>query len=524
MRFVSIAFSFLLAFMPSLVIAQNQAYNGQTANEIFLPQLLHDNSNASIFYDALVATGLKDTLNQYWDSNYPTIDYERSIQAIRDHYAGVHRIETIYESFYLAMPDKREFKYTIFVVSDSDLVNNGIHNLDELRQFARSVYPEGASLPDKDRASSLNRLLSYHILPFWLPYDQINVSQPQIVRNRKYLDELDIEDFYETLLPHSVMRISTPYNENGIPLGVFINRKGTIKTRLEAEGIEISKDCNSCINGGYYYISSLLLYDSFTRNNTLNTRMRIMASTLSPDFINSGARGRLRGDPANNGDEYLNRLAYSFKPEFCKNINWIEDQTHLYVKSRDVAYGIYYGDEVLIQGSFDIAFRLPSVPSDGLYEIRIPNVALISSLWQNGGTTLFYLQKEGGDLIPLRTPVNLNISLKDSLIGAVSDGDEKYYGLSDSQKEAAINADDLLLHKKGYLKSPDSYGPYSSASMREDPNIYRLIISELYMEADKYYYLRLRQVSNEDALFPLNYIELVPYSVYSGENGPEDKH
>lgn len=522
MRFVSVAFSFLLAFTPSLLIAQNQPNDGQTANEVFLPQLLQENPKASIFYNALAATRLKDTLEQYLDPNYPETDYEWTLQALLDNSPMIHVSQTAVETDYIVMPQKREFKYTMFVVPDSVLAGNGIHNLDELREYAKRVYPQGADLPDTDRASSLNKLLSYHILPFWLSYDQMNVSQPEIIKKRLYLDEFDVEDFYETLLPHSIMRISTPYNDEKA-LGIFINRKGTIKTGLSAEGVEISKtDNNICINGGYYFVNKLLLYDSQTRENTLNTRMRIMASTLSPDFINSGARGRLNGDPSNGGNRRLDYMVYAFKPGFCKNFEWIEDQSKFYVRYRNAYFGTYYGDELSIQGEYDIILRLPPVPSDGLYEIRLWNNSMGGYSWNDRGTTLFYIQKEGNDFIPFSTPVNMNINLNDSLVGAIADNDVKYDNLTASQREAAITADDELLHRKGYLKAPDTYG--SGMSLREDMNCYRKVISELYMEADKYYYLRMRQVDDAGATFAFSFIELVPYSVYSGENGPEDKH
>lgn len=522
MRFVSIAFSFLLAFTPSLLIAQNQPNDGQTANEVLLPQLLQENPKASIFYNALAATRLKDTLEQYLDPNYPEIEYEWTVAAIADNYPAIHTYQTPFETDYIALPDKRLFKYTMFVVSDSALASNGIHNLDELREYAKRVYPQGADLPDTERASSLNKLLSYHILPFWLSYDQMNVSQPEIIKKRLCLDELDVEDFYETLLPHSIMRISTPYNDEKA-LGIFINRKGTIKTGLSAEGVEISKtDNNICINGGYYFVNKLLLYDSQTRENTLNTRMRIMASTLSPDFINSGARGRLNGDPSNGGNRRLDYMVYAFKPSFCKNFEWIEDQTNIYVRYRHRDFGTYYGDELTVQGEYDFILRLPAVPVDGLYEIRIWNNSMGGSSWNNRGTTLFYIQKEGDDFIPCSIPADMNIGLNDSLIGAIADNDDKYDGLTESQREAAITADDELLHRKGYLKAPDSYGSYSS--LRDDMYCYRKVISELYMEADKHYYLRFRQVEHESVTFAFSFIELVPYSVYSGENGPEDKH
>ena len=555
MRFRSVVLSLLFGITPSVSFAQNQVNGSLAANNVLLPQLLHDNPNTSIFYNALIATGLNDTLQQYLDPTYPEIDYEWTEQALRDNYEGIHLFETAYETGdnadRIAYPEKREFKFTIFCMPDAALANysdaytvaaglNGIHNLAELKRYAETVYPEGAGQDDKLRTSSLNKFISYHILPCWLSYDQFNTSQIGIIYRRLYLTELDVEDFFETLLPHSIMRISTPYSENraGSAIGIYINRKGTQSTGLIAEGARIAKDANEynlsesftniCINGGYYYINKLLAYDDYTRNTILNTRIRIMACTLSPDFINSHGRGRLNGDPNNARIKNIDKMVMAYLPGFCKNVKWSDD-TKFYVRYRDRSFGTYYGDEMTIRGKYDITFRLPPVPADGLYEIRVWNNSLAGSSFNDRGTILFYLGKEGEDFIPCGTPVDMRLGLYDSLIGSIPDNDERYDNLTDQQRQAAIDANDKALHKRGYMKAPDSYTQSYSNDNTGDPmrvawGVYRKIICEHFLEAGKDYYLRLRQVANLDATFPFCFVEIVPYSVYSGENGPEDKH
>ena len=544
MRFGSIVLSALLAFVPISLSAQDGS--DDVLPEIkLLPEILQSNPNAAIFYSALEATGLRDTLGKYLDETYPGIEYDWTVQALKDNYFGIHQHQTRYETDYIAMPDKREFKFTLFLMPDTALANysdsywtGGIHNLSELRQYAEKVYPEGAGQADNLRTSSLNKLISYHILPSWMPYDQLNTSQTGIIQRRLYLTEHDVEDFFETLLPHSVMRISTPYATNyyNSPLGIYINRKGTETTGLVTEGIRIAKDAseynlpenvtNTCTNGGYHYINKLLVYDKFTRETALNTRMRIMACTLSPDFINSGGRGRLRGDPAYGGNRYLDRLVMTYMPGYCKNVSWTES-TRFFVRYRDRAFGTYYGDEMTLRGCYDITFRLPPVPADGLYEIRIWNNSMGGSYYDDRGKALYYVGNDMQNLVPCGTPVNMRIALDDPTLGGVRDEDYDY--LNDSERAVAIDANDKVLHQKGYMKAPDSYtnsmsSDNSGTPIRNDLNCYRRIICELYMEADKDYHLRLRQMEQDDAIFAFSFIEIVPYSVYSGENGPEDKH
>ena len=100
-------------------------------------------------------------------------------------------------------------------------------------------------------------------------------------------------------MQRSIMRISTPYDEKSGNKGknIFINRKGTVTAgNLEAAGIRIWNrdevndiDTEGAMNGGYYFVDSILVFDAHTKN-ALRTRLRFMGHTLSPDFINSGAR------------------------------------------------------------------------------------------------------------------------------------------------------------------------------------------------------------------------------------------
>ena len=52
-------------------------------------------------------------------------------------------------------------------------------------------------------------------------------------------------------------------------------------------------------------------------------------------------------------------------------------------------------------------------------------------------------------------------------------------------------------------------------------NCYRKIICNEYLRADNDYYIRMRQVWEEDGVYPFSFIEIVPKSVYEGN---EDQH
>jgi len=487
----------------------------------FLPELMKMNPDISIFTAAIFQTGLKDTLRKYYDFTYPEVDYEWTIQAFRDGNA-IHSHGTSSETDFEFLPEKREFKFTVFIVNDSILETDyNIHNLDELRAYAETLYPEGAGLDDTNRNSSLNKLLSYHILPCWLSYKQFNPSQEDIVKNYRDKEAVDIEDYFETTLPHSIMRISSAYQGDNL-MGIYINRKGTIKNKnLVAPGIKICDGQQGeykgystlCVNGEYHYINKLLVYDDFTRNTALQCRMRIMASTLSPDFINSGARGRLNTNSAKG-------VVYKFLPGYCTNFEWVDGQTEFYVRDRHKEFDTFNGEELTIMKSYDIAFKLPPVPSDGNYEIRVWNYYVADR-----GIVQYYFHEfepyndkldswRNWDWTPEGIPIDLRIKGSDARIGWVSD--------SDLGDEAAIATNERSMRNHGYMKAMDSYGP-SGSVLRDKENAYRKIVCNEYMRSNTDYWIRIRQVYNEGGIGtnPFSFIEIVPKSVY--ENN-EDRH
>lgn len=543
MRITSLAFSLLLLAAPAVISAQDSSNETLPSFEDYLlPSVLHNNPDVSIYYSALVSTGLLDTLKQYIDPTYPGVCYDSTLRCFFETGRAITQ-ETAYETDHGIFPEQRQFRYTLFVIPDSILrADYNITSLNDLKRYAENEYPQGAGKPDQSRESSLNMFMSYHILPMGLSWDQLNTAQPDILVNRHHLDELDVEDFYETMLPHSIMRISTPYKKESYSsasqitqderYGIFINRKGTVKDPANLiEGIQILNPYeygvfeNSAINGYYHYITEPLAYNEATRS-ALNVRMRIMASTLSPDFINSGARGRLR---VTDKDRYV----VGYLPGYCKNFKWSMG-SEIWVRYRDRTFGSYNGDEMTLRGFFDVSIKLPPVPNNGLYEIRIPPAYIpsIQSFREANGSVLYYISNDGENFIPCSTPLDLTIEMTDPRIGYVRDDDVDYSeilienpGLTeDEARQMAIQENDKLLRKKGFMKAPDSYGPYNSG-MRYDPGFCRRIVCEMYMEPDKDYYLRIRQVGNNDySTVAFNYLEIVPYNVYSGENGPEDWH
>lgn len=519
---------------------------------LYLPGYLKDNNTkaraghkATIFEKAIKETGLDSLLNLYRDGTYPKPKYDSTFASLEFTGKAAYEFSTGYQNFEdktqqrVVWPEERLLKYTLFVVSDSVLAANyGINNYDDFVAKAKEVYPEGALLEDDNTGSSLYKLVSYHILPCWLERKFLNYSNPKIVDHYKNAcpDSIDMEDFYESVHPYAIMRISTPYDKNSGYNGkeIFINRKGTATAgNLENPGVRIWKtsevpeiNTTGALNGGYYYVDSLLLFNKYTRDILYTSRLRFMGATLSPDFINSNARGRVRQD---NTDTKAPTVfaCYAYKEGYCKNFS-ASDQTLFVVRYLDTEWDIMYHDELNIKGIFDLKFKLPPVPKNGTYEIRtFGNAQSNEKYRKTRGIVQFYLGEEdaNGEIVwsPCGIPVNMAIMTNEPKVGCVLDKDQTG---TDEEKEEKIKANDKAMRNRGFMKGPAGFAMGSKVSdrLRNHDVCFRKIITATSLDAGKNYYLRMRQVKEEPGcIAPLNFIEIVSKSVYEGLI-PEDRY
>ena len=502
--------------------------------------LEHNNScvprryRTSIFYDALVATHLSDSLANFYDERYPTPGYDSTFACLQLTGIVAIQYETGYETGTQAQrvvwPTERLFKYTLFAVPDTILESvYNIHNLNELEDFAKKVYNDPAHINDAPwlTTSPLYKLISYHILPFWANYDEFNFTNEEILKDTRYPEHIDVQDFYETMHPYAIMRISTPYDKKAGPdkQKIFINRKGTVSDgNLTHRGIRIwdpkeyadqKIQTDNALNGGYYFVDSLLLFDQHTKD-ALNTRLRFCATTLSPDFMNTVRRDRMRTN-----DLPTTFAVTAFKNGYCRNFS-ATNQTMFVVRYQDKGWGLFNHDAMTIRGNYDLILRLPPVPESGTYEIRIDGNALGETApKRDRGYVQFYFIEGNGSPVPCGPPFNSGLRPEDPSIGFITDEDLKK-NKSQVDGQAAIIANDQLMRERGYMKAPASAVDGSDVNFRDNRGCFRKIICEKYMEVGKDYYLRFEKKDDLETNITFSILEIVPYSIYSGINGPED--
>ena len=462
-----------------------------TSSSLLLADKIAEDSTLTIFSQALQLTGMCDSLTRYLDETYYCS--EDSV------HTGVMVRCTSGSALYTRSfwPEKRYFKYTAFVEPDSIYRAHGINNLDDLKAYAKRVYdatyPEDAGQFDddfKNRKNPLNRFVSYHLLPRIGQYNSW-VQSGELREHCWYTSLSDPEEFYETMCPGTIMRFAGP------PAGLFINRKG-LQNNITVRGVKVLSPSESgsidqnALNGVYHYLDDILAYTTEVRDKVLNCRIRIDATVLSPDFMNCNGRGRY-------GEDILT----GFKNQYITD--WkVSPETYVGVHS-DVGYwNSYCANAVCISGVFDVAFKLPPVPS-GTYEVRLGY-----TVGEERGVVQVYLNNE-----PCGIPVDLRVYGPDPNIGWVED--------TDDPEENTAN--DKAMHNRGYMKGMDSYRPWDADNpLRGNNWNLRRVLTTQYLTPEKTYYLRFRQVLDDpDRYWSFDYIELCPKSIYGSPQG-EDTH
>ena len=285
-------------------------------NDLIGAVILQD-SICSLYAKAFQVTGIMDTLqDHYVDDTYGWANDKDRIDSCtwtNDKMLVITADGNEYDN--VAYPAKRYFNYTVFLCPDSILEQKyGIKTLDDLRSKAHqlydAVYPEDAGITDEtDRRNALNRFISYHVLDRYGDYYSLtcmNNDQLQYEFNRmKY----DICDWYGTLMPHSIMKLSFP---SGTQPGLYVNRRGVRHHADERggyyRGAKVSRPqdytkVNTALNGIYHHIDDIVAYDFNMQEIVMNDCIRMDCTTLSPDFMTKLTDGDVaRGHAGTDGN------------------------------------------------------------------------------------------------------------------------------------------------------------------------------------------------------------------------------
>lgn len=459
----------------------------------YLPDVLANNPDLTLFCEALRLTELDDTLRT------PYIDPTYTCGA--DSVNQDMTVSTGGSPYNLRFVGTRMKRFSALVETDEVFAAYGIHTIEDLYREAKAkydaVYPnDKGTYEDDDYTNPKNplyRFVAYHLLPYYGAYNDWTVSG-DIKEVCAVTELIDCTDWYTTLLPHTLMKFSSPN------VGLYVNRKGLgAKPDFGCDGVKVLSPSEmgtvdqQAINGIYHYIDRPLFYDTNTRDVVFNDRIRVNVVSLSTEFLNCGMRGntqRATGLKVIEGFDFNGTTPFM---TFRQRSAWMQT----------------YSDCLDIVGQFDVKFKLPPVPTSGTYEIRFG----YGSGVERGKVQIYFGEKD--DVRPVGLPLDFTIYGGDATIGWIAD---------DPNNELLNRANDKAMHARGYMKDMDSWKQGGMNVLRGESGKLRRILTTQVMDPDKDYYIRIKLVvDNPQAQLPINYFELVPKSIYAGVEA-EDTH
>ncbi len=503
----------------------------------------------SLFRQALELTGLSDSLEA--EKKSVTLDIPAKT-------SGYYR------------PTECKLGFTIFAETDETLQKNGINTLEDLIEHAKDWYKDAATGKQATSTTgwydyyrnngveistgtdytspynTLNMYVRYHILKSALAK---NVLALDFNTCYKYGYNGDTYDYYETMLPKTLIKIWKVKADGKIYINRY-KRNNTLTDGLETMGSSgmhelvyggaeiVTDSVAQALNGYIYPIRDVLLYDSQVPQGVLNERMRFDALSLLPELMNNGYRGMNGKELTALAGESVSRLR--FPVNFFDNVKVYNgnltkiDMNVIQADGEGNQFLLYKGDSFQGMGSYDLAIKLPPVP-DGEYELRID----VTTFGTSKGSMLQYYLGTSNDVskmeavdIPVDmrmssygpTTSNANIDSRLAAIGCYSllaDDDIGHEAYADK----GLSSDkEMRLH--GYMRGPlsvtknnnDFNSRYAAYQLR------RILVKRKFTQGD--YWVRLKTVLPEvtEGKYQLDFIEIVPVSVYNNNQYLEDMY
>ncbi len=530
-----------------------------------LPDVLAAQGGYSIFSEALEVTGIADSIS-YWDT-FGTYSCSNNTGRPGSSFRGPYYV-----------PTDCKIKYSVFAVTDETFASLGITNLSDLKVMCVEWYGRAADWYDypgkgahaistgNDYTSVynvLNMFVRYHIIKAGAPVSRLLYEYDPENWNWNFAFGGEPYEYYETLLPHTLMKIWQPlYQNTGESTNIWINRWRANNTLTDEVGTFGSDATHSIIktgslivrdqsditalNGYIHTVNAPLIYNTDVVNGVLNERMRVDAGAILHELSNNGIRFATTEEIGTMNQEgtdgTLTRLPLDYFENF---VCYSGEKTHFawYTTGPWRAWG---ADQVSIWGSdnkgvIDFAFRLPSVPS-GTYEVRF-----IYPPMSNCGMVYPYIGTSS-DTTSMQLLVPFDAAYPNS--GSQEDRRSSGYLLVSEFQDYGVESDQIL-HSNGYLRAPASFsrGTYNQIKNRiaspyeltatisnccryeegYGTTMLRRILGTVEISQQNDYWLRLKIVnptgsgiSYDQFGFSFDFIELVPTSVVNNSNFSED--
>ena len=513
------------------------APSNETLADVLQGYIDTGDGNYIVMAKMMQATGMTDTLTKIKDEVYENLKQTED-----------SRLEDIPERTDHKpsgeLPEHRYYGYTLFAETDDFWRETlGKEPMDitpaDIQAWVvqQGFYPEAKDNTDyEDEDNALNLFFTYHLLPMKLAPNKLvihyNEKGYSYKTSRQYT--VPVYEIYTTMGKRRLMKLyqgGPRYTLDG-DSKMYINRFPVLADGLyddyrelsvepQNEGVVVDINSSMEIANAYIYpINKVLAYDENTREGLQKQRLRFDVISMMPEFMNNDLRD-------NRNKDLWNGLPIDDNYRYVDNLSLKEGTKFYFLSGLGWNWLNWQGDEINITGKYEVTFRLPPVPKAGTYEIRYA----IQSNSERRSMCQVYFGTDPRNLHAQGIPLDLRMGGKyrhlpstaggnmPSIVGWLHDHDD----LQDD--EDAIAENDKKMRNNGYLKGPAIYAgtPGGSNFARgNEQNIRRIIVRE-YMYPEKVYYLKFKNVLDDDTKeLYMDYFEYCAKEVYDNPMSPED--
>ena len=503
-----------------------------------LPGLIAQTDNLSIFSRLLDVTSWADSMLVYSDDKYQgSAGYGYRLL----HFTAFVETDSVFEADWnVPAPQWDE---------DGNMTNwNDI--LDVIRKHCVELSPEATDADMTSSDNAVNRFVSYHLLPFWGNYSEWSTLKGEYGTNRYLYDKglgkyptmggnppSHAVFYYQTMgKPNRLVQLT--YLPQPDKEGVYINRHSLYDPSYGGDWQELSCDRRGVLilpdngnrqqhapNGIYYPIDHVMTYDSDVPDKVLNTRLRYNPIMNLPELMTLQSLSRLN-------------LFYPVPDQLTANIRVPQNMIVYDLDERSANTSIYYRKLYMIPCANEpgdkVTVKLLPVPYEGEWEVRISELNGIYHCFM-GNSPDASMQ----DLGIKNWQRNYMWLPPKEYNGPNENNANSGYEVPDSLRAMEINKQ---CREHGLMKMPYGYGyletigqayrsarTYNYVTKWEEKGYHdsflplRFVVYRGYMSPNQDYWLRLQLLSKSVyGIWSMNFIELVPRSVYDNPERPED--
>lgn len=500
-------------------------------NNDMLPDFVANNPRYSIFGQALLATGWRDSMMVLEDASY-----EAPLSTTLPGGTEVGSSSTGYYQW----PTTKKYLYTCFAESDSIMfLREGIRDLDGLRAYAKQVYPEGADIEDEtDPRNSLHKFVGYHLYDVQRPKNKLVINKYYVAMHDWFTwydqicdEEYRVEQYYVSMQPNMLLYVqnaNTVDKDNSSAKGVpVLNCPYTPYNPLYTSAMTMQDSYGGkpiirilndeadqyCQNGVLHGLNNMLVYSDEVKADVFHRRIRMDVRT----FLSEGVNNSVIYD----GDKGYNWYITGFPDGYFKNVRFTSNNTTYLMYEGCTPHDYLHGDHFWLSGNFDFTIKVGPIPK-GSYEVRLS----FATNTTKGAVVQAYL-----DGMPCGIPIDSRMAAYSGDTGWIQDwlaiqesGSSRFAGMGESEEDPYGLENDKNLRNHGYMKAPNCYVGTNYHNLAYGDNLtarnvdtrLRKILNIVNWTEDGTHELRLVAMRAGD--FDVDFIEFMPTDLLENED------